>query len=129
MSKCVMSGVLFAKDARSLTGFYAGVLAGTVLREDPQFALLDWGGFHLVIHQVPAHLASEVLVSTPPQRREQGALRLDYPVDDVTRARDAARRMGGAIDDAPPSWAGNDASFFLGYDPEGNVFGAKTGER
>jgi len=129
MSKCVMSGVLFAKDAGKLAGFYAEVLGGSTLRQDEEFALLDWGGFHLVIHRIPPDLAAELAVSVPPTRREQGSLRLDYPVGDVVQARTSARRLGGEIDDAPPPWAGNDATFYLGYHPEGNVFGAKTGER
>jgi hypothetical protein len=31
------------------------------------------------------------------------------------------------VDDAPPEWAARDANFFLGYDPEGNVFGVSQG--
>jgi hypothetical protein len=31
--------------------------------------------------------------------------------------------LGGDIDGHPPSWAERGANFFLGYDPEGNVFG------
>jgi hypothetical protein len=124
-----MSGVLFAKDVAKLANFYVEVFAGTVLRRHDSHALLDWGGFHLVIHQIPAHLSSEISVSVPPRRREQGSLRLDYPVGDVERARGAARRLGGQIDAAPPPWAGDDTSFFLGFDPEGNVFGAKARDR
>jgi len=129
MTECAMSGVLFAKDVGKLANFYTEVFAGTVLRRHDNHAVLDWSGFHLVIHQIPAHLSAEIAVSVPPRRREQGSLRLDYPVADVGMARGTARRLGGQIDAAPPPWAGDDTSFFLGFDPEGNVFGAKTGNR
>ena len=41
------------------------------------------------------------------------------------RPRATARSLGGGIDDAPPAWAERNANFFLGYDPEGNVFGVR----
>jgi len=126
MTGCVMSGVLFARDARKLAGFYTDALAGKLLRQDADHTVLDWNGFHLVVHQIPAHLVASVQVSVPPQRREQGALRLDFPVDDVAHARRMAHRLGGQIDEVAPPWAGGDVKFFLGFDPEGNVFGVRT---
>lgn len=126
MSRCTMSAVLFCMDARRVASFYAGALAGKVLREDEYHALLDWDGFHLVVHQIPAEHAVGVEVRTPPERRERASLRMDYPVADVTEARAAAERLGGKINATPPPWA-SEGSFFLGFDPEGNVFGVKAG--
>jgi len=37
-----------------------------------------------------------------------------------------ASRLGGSIDAQPPPWAAGDANYFLGQDPEGNVFGLKV---
>jgi predicted enzyme related to lactoylglutathione lyase len=126
MTQCEMSAVLFVKEAGKAKRFYLEALGGSLLREDEDFAVIDWQGFHLVVHQIPPQLASSVVVNVPPARRESASLRLDYPVTDVAQARAAAKRLGGQIDDSQPSWAEGDRSFFLGYDPEGNVFGVKT---
>jgi predicted enzyme related to lactoylglutathione lyase len=126
MTQCEMSAVLFVKDASKVKRFYIEALGGLLLREDAHYAVIDWQGFHLVVHEIPPHLASSIVVNVPPERRESGSLRLDYPIADVAKARAAAKRLGGQIDDAPPAWAEGDTRFFLGYDPEGNVFGAKS---
>jgi extradiol dioxygenase family protein len=122
-----VSAVLFAKDARRLTQFYSGVFGGRVLTEDDHYASLDVRGFRLVVHQIPAHYAKDIEIGVPPLRRELGAIRLDYPVDDLVGARSIAKQLGGQIDELPPGWAGADRHFFLGFDPEGNVFGVKVG--
>jgi predicted enzyme related to lactoylglutathione lyase len=118
-----VSAVLFAKDARRVARFYVSVFGATMLAEDDYHAALDLGGFRLIVHQIPPHYAKDVEVRNPPLRRETGSIRLDYPVDDIVKARNAARDLGGQIDDAPPAWAVADSRFFLGFDPEGNVFG------
>jgi predicted enzyme related to lactoylglutathione lyase len=109
-----------------VAAFYAEALGGKVLREDEHHTLVDWDGFHLVVHQIPAEHSGGVEVRTPPERRERASLRMDYPISNVPEARAAAARLGGKIDEAPPPWK-RDGSFFLGHDPEGNVFGAKAG--
>lgn len=35
-------------------------------------------------------------------------------------------RTGGGIDKVPPPWVEKDTDFYLGYDPEGNVFGVEA---
>jgi predicted enzyme related to lactoylglutathione lyase len=119
-----VSAVLFAKDARRVADFYVAVFGAALLERDERHAALDARGFNLVVLQIPAYLAQDVDVRNPPVRRETGAIRLDYPVADIVQARTRAERSGGQIDDSPPAWAGADARFFLGFDPEGNVFGA-----
>jgi predicted enzyme related to lactoylglutathione lyase len=121
-----VSAVLFAKDARRLARFYEEVFGAIVRGEDEQHAALDVQGFRLIVHQIPAHLAKDVELRNPPLRRETGAIRLDYPVGDLVKARNAARLLGGQIDEAPPAWAFAESSFFLGFDPEGNVFGVSV---
>lgn len=120
------SAVLFARDARRVARFYTAVFGAIPVSEDESRVALDLRGFRLVIHAIPAHLAKDVEIGDPPVRREMTAIRLDYPVDDLVMARHAAASLGGGIDDAPPPWAGPDSRFFLGFDPEGNVFGVKT---
>jgi predicted enzyme related to lactoylglutathione lyase len=118
-----VSGVLFAGDARRLARFYVVVFGASVLAEDDQHALLDVGSFRLIVHQIPPHAAKDVATHSPPLRRESAAMRLDYAVDDLVKARISARQLGGQVDEQPPEWAGPQSRFFLGFDCEGNVFG------
>ena len=118
-----VSAVLFAKDARGLARFYVGVFDGKMVAEDEYHAALDVRGFRLIVHQIPARFMKDIEIRNPPERRESGAIRLDYPVDDLVKARNHAKQLGGQIDDAPPGWASAASRFFLGFDPEGNVFG------
>ena len=119
-----VSAVLFAKDYNKIAGFYRDVFGARSSHSDADHVVLDFGGFDLVIHQIPRHIAVSVTVDSPPQRRERGALRLNLPVQDIARSRLEANRLGGVVDERPPTWAGTDTSLYLGHDPEGNVFGA-----
>lgn len=118
----MVSAVLFAKDHRKVSNFYVQALSARVTREDAEHADLDCGGFRLVVQRIPDAIAKAVVVTDPPRRRESGAVRLDFTIRDIAKARSDARSLRGQIDDQPPPWAGG-VDFYLGYDPEGNVFG------
>jgi catechol-2,3-dioxygenase len=126
MKSSSVSAVLFAKRLSMLSNFYQSVFGARSIRTDDDHAVLDFGGFDLMLHQIPQHLAVAISVTSPPERREQTAIRLDYPVLDLAHSRLEAARLGGVIDELPPPWAGSETSFFLGHDPEGNVFGVKV---
>jgi predicted enzyme related to lactoylglutathione lyase len=122
-----VSAVLFAADAPRLARFYVAVFGASVRSEDPYHAALDVDGFRLTIHQIPAHFAKDITIGSPPLRREMTAIRLNYPVRDLVKSRMVAKQLGGQIDEAPPAWATQESRFFLGFDPEGNVFGVTEG--
>lgn len=121
-----VSAVLFARDQCRVAAFYEAVLGASVEDSDEAHTLLSCAGFELMVQRIPAHLLPPVTPGEPVQRREQSALRLDFPVRDVARARREAARLGGNVDELPPPWAGGDRSWFLGQDPEGNVFCLKV---
>lgn len=123
MNPSNVSAVLFAKDLPKVAAFYSAALGMTVLASDEHHWRLDCNGFELVIHQIPKPVADTVVITDPPQRRWWGAIRLDYPVRSIEDCRAKARSLGGGIDDTPPEWAERNATFFFGYDPEGNQFG------
>jgi len=120
------SAVLFARDQKNVAAFYAALLGAETNAGDATYTSLTCAGFELTVFQIPRHLLPTATSAEPVQRRERGAIRLDYPVADLPRARREASRLGGSIDEQPPPWAGGDTSFFLGQDPEGNVFGVKV---
>jgi predicted enzyme related to lactoylglutathione lyase len=122
MNTSGVNAVIFAKDAGRMARFYRDVFAATVQDESADHMTLDCNGFGLIVFKIPADLAREVVIDSPPRRREQGAIRLDHRIADMAKARAIAKGLGGQIDEAPPEWAAG-ADFFLGFDPEGNVFG------
>lgn len=128
MASNTVSAVLFAKDLQRVAAFYREVLGARTLDSSVAHETLDCHGFHLMLHQIPFELAVSIDISSPPERRERTAVRLDFTVNDIARARQAARRLGGLVDDQPPPWAADSAHIHLGYDPEGNVIGLKSAD-
>ncbi len=114
---------LFAKNLQGLASFYSEALGMIHVENDEHHAVLQQDDFELVIHQIPHSIADQIEILEPPVRREDGAVRLDYPVVDIRTSREVARSLGGDIDEAPPGWAERGTNFYLGCDPEGNVFG------
>lgn len=128
MTTKTVTAVLFVKSLQRVSPFYREVLAAKTLDRSEYHESLDCRGFQLLLQKIPDALAESIEISTPPDRREQAAIRLNFPVGDIETARLCARRLGGHIDDVPPSWAGASAGFYLGYDPEGNVIGLMTAD-
>ena len=123
MESSNVSAVLFAKDLKKVAAFYTQALGMTCGFSDEYHWALKGCGFDLIVHQIPKHIASEITIQQPPERRVWGAIRLDFPVQSIDDSRKIARSFGGEVDAAPPEWAESSANFFLGYDPEGNVIG------
>jgi len=122
-----VSAVLFARDHAKVARFYREALGLVYTSGDDDHSVLNCSGFELVIHQIPKHVLKESNPAPATGRREHGRIRLNLPVDNMGVARSIATQLGGQVDDAPPGWALEDANFYLGHDPEGNVF--KLSER
>jgi len=122
-----VSAVLFARNHEKVARFYQEALGLAQAKSDQDHTVLNCSGFELIVHQIPAEILADCKIEDPCARRNNGAIRLNFPVDSIDKARSAALSLGGQVDAAPPPWAGNDANFFLGVDPEGNVF--KISER
>jgi hypothetical protein len=118
-----VSAVLFAKDHAKVASFYRDVFDARTVSGNADHTVLEFAGFELTIHQIPRHLAKDIVVPSPVPRREQASLRLDLPSRNLERSRTVAKLLFGTIDDLPPPWAGPESDFHLGHDPEGNVFG------
>lgn len=114
--------MLYARDFRRLLDFYCAVLDQRCVYRDEYHAVLRCGIFALDIHQLPPHAAQGVNLASSPQRREQAAVKLSFPVASIERARQLAAEHGGALDPAPPRWVVEQQKICDGYDPEGNVF-------
>jgi predicted enzyme related to lactoylglutathione lyase len=118
-----VTAVLFAMDLKRVATFYAQVLGMYCIAADESHQALVGSGFHLHVQQIPQQGAQEIAAEQLPQRRIWGAIRLNFPVQNIEYSRRVARSLDGEVDSDPPGWADRNANFFLGYDPEGNVFG------
>ena len=112
--------LLYAKDLDALAHFYAQVLSMKELHRTAQIVVLQSAVLQLVIHAIPAPIAVQVHISTPPQRRENVALKFFVTVPSMALAQQHARHFGGQVFDE--SWQGPGFVVRNAMDCEGNVF-------
>jgi catechol 2,3-dioxygenase-like lactoylglutathione lyase family enzyme len=112
------STMIFAKDMQRMIAFYRDGIGLRLLEEKSQegWAELDAGAVMLVLHAVPAAIAKDIEVTSPPKIRETTPIKLIFRTADVAQAR-AHLIEHGAVMFEPRSWGACD-----GLDPEGNVF-------
>lgn len=128
MAAASVSAVLFVKDLKAVSAFYAQALGMSCTLSDEHHSVLNCRGFNLIVHQIPPHIADGIVLQQPPRRRVEGSLRLNFPVQSIAETRRLARSLSGDVDDSPPDWAELNANVFLGSDPEGNVFKISQGD-
>lgn len=113
------TAMLYVKDLGRMTAFYRDGLGLTLLpgRSEPGWAEFDaGGGARLALHEVPAHVAAGLHLTSPPLPREGTPVKLIFEVAGLPDARRRLAALGAVVIDRP--WGGVDAT-----DPEGNVFG------
>lgn len=111
--RCAM---IYAKDMARMTAFYGDGFGLRVVTDSPGWVELDAGGTLLGLHAIPAEIAKDIVVTSPPARREDTPIKLIFEVPDLNAAV-AHLTARGAVMDEPNRWGSCD-----GLDPEGNVF-------
>ena len=105
-----------------MTAFYAEVLG---LRPIEATRLPDWVEFHgeaqFSLHAIPAAIAADISIESPPVVRAQGGTKLTFVVADVEATLATIETMGLPLLKRP--WGGIEA-----VDPEGNVFALRSPE-
>jgi predicted enzyme related to lactoylglutathione lyase len=114
--------VLYALNLETLAAFYADVFGFAVVERGEGFAVLERGGFELVVQAVPAAIAASIALADPPRRRTQTPLKLVFVVADLDAARAATERRAGTLDPPEREWRFHHWRVVDGHDPEGNVF-------
>jgi catechol 2,3-dioxygenase-like lactoylglutathione lyase family enzyme len=113
--------MLFVVDLGRMEAFYRDVLGLEPIEET---RTRDWvefdpgGGAPFALHAIPAHIAADIAVPSPPIPREQSSCKLSFATGDLTAERDRLEALGVAILDRP--WGDWDV-----VDPEGNVIGVR----
>ncbi len=114
------SGVLiYAFDLDRLSVFYARLLAAAVLYEDADHQLLQSPDTQLIVHAIPAPYRDVIQIQTPPEPREEQAIKPFFSVADLAEAERLAVELGGLV--LGPVWPGPGMKLRNVCDPEGNI--------
>ena len=110
--------MIYVKNLQSMEAFYGSVLGFLPMEETrgANWIEFETGGGRLALHSVPAEVAEQIHLSSPPQPREDNPVKLIFEVDDMAVECRRLQSVGVMILQRP--WGG-----FDGVDPEGNVFG------
>lgn len=111
---------VYALDMNRLARFYETVATMVRLHETSDLIVLESPDIQLLVHQIPAHIAADMTVTSPPQKREDTALKFFFTVDSLDAARAAASALGGEV--FSENWQGPGFVVCNAMDPEGNVF-------
>jgi predicted enzyme related to lactoylglutathione lyase len=121
-NRLLPSAVVFAKDVTRLARFYAQVIGMAEVASDAQHVVLGAEGFQLVVHGIPAAIARQIEITSPPELREETALKICLPVESIAAARAYAAALGGGVQAARAEWTARGFRACDGHDPEGNIF-------
>jgi predicted enzyme related to lactoylglutathione lyase len=111
---------VYAKDLPRLAAFYAAVLGMRQAHADDDIAILASPDLQLLVHRIPAHIAADIRIETPPVRREDCAIKFFATVPSLDDAGTTAAALGGQLFDE--RWEGPGFIVCNAMDPEGNVF-------
>jgi predicted enzyme related to lactoylglutathione lyase len=112
-----VAAVLFAADPQRLAAFYAAMTGLAVGTGDEGQPTLVSDAFELTFHALAGQSPPDVCASA----REDGHVRLVFPVASLAAARDSAPALGGRVRPTNEESRGRDFVACDAVDPEGNV--------
>ena len=122
MSDEARSGaVLYAKDVDRVVNFYSAVLEVRAADRNGDYVVLESPGFQLVVLRIPPDIASTIVITVPPTRRVNAAIKPIFFVPSIARVRASADACGGVLNPADKEWSFQGFKVCDGLDPEGNV--------
>ena len=113
--------IVYAKDIHRLARFYAAVADLEVMHEVDDHIVLESESVELVIVAIPAAAAARIVITAPPQRRENTAFKLAFAVPNLSQARATAEANGGQLNPPGKEWSFQGLRVCDGCDPEGNM--------
>lgn len=121
MSSPARAGVfVYAKDLTRVAAFYAAVLGMRQVHATDEIAILASPDLQLLVHRIPAHIAADIHIESPPIRRENSAIKFFATVPLLADADATAAALGGALFDE--RWHVPGFTLCNAMDPEGNIF-------
>lgn len=126
MAAGLTGAVIFAKDMARVAAFYQQVCGLQPAGGDKGHVVLVAGDSQLIVHAIPARHAKDIVITQPPQRREETPIKPVFAVASLAAARAYAQALGGVLDPVAREWTytrlGQTRTMCDGHDPEGNVF-------
>ncbi|MFM8393177.1 MAG: hypothetical protein ACKOB4_04565 [Acidobacteriota bacterium] len=111
--------LIYAKNLASLSRFYEELLSLRILTADGERVVAGNDDVQLVIHAIPAHIAAQITISSPPEPRAEQALKPFFTVASLAEAAPQAQELGGFL--FGPTWEGPGFVVRQACDPEGNI--------
>jgi predicted enzyme related to lactoylglutathione lyase len=113
--------VIFAKSKDKVSAFYQQTLGLTAQESATTHDLLVGEGQEVVVHAISKRYADSIEIASPPEPREESALKPTFVVDDLAQVRLAVKRTGGFLKPLKQAWRFRGMIVLDGWDPEGNV--------
>jgi hypothetical protein len=117
----MLSATIYAKNFPAMVDLYRGLLNAEVIDEGDSFCTMAGPEFSLTVAKIPSEIADTFEISLPPLPREDAAIKLSIPVEDLSAARRLIRTHGGVDDEERSPWVWNDVAHLNVTDLEGNV--------
>ena len=111
---------IYAKDLSRLAKFYESFLGMTRAHATPDLVVLRSPDIQLTLHAMPPAIAASVIMSDPPAKRDNTALKFFFTVPSLAQAQDLAPSLGGEV--LQEQWRGPGFTVCNAVDPEGNIF-------
>ncbi len=111
---------VYANDAERLASFYQTVVGMERRASSDELIVIESPDIQLLVHAIPPHIADSIVITSPPQRREDTALKFFFTVPSLAEARATAASLGGEV--FSENWQGPGFIVCNAMDPEGNVF-------
>lgn len=113
--------ILYVKDLERMKRFYSEALGVTPTNQDSTdaWASFDTGGAQFALHAIPAEIARNIEIKSPPTPRATDPVKLIFEVKDVEAERLRLGFLGIQILRRPWQRPGEACD---AVDPEGNVF-------
>ncbi len=115
------AAVLYAKDIKRVSTFYAEVAELTIMHSEADHVILESVSFQLTVVAIPEKFAASFEIASPPIRREDTAIKLVFFISNIASARAIAARLGGELNSIEREWEFMGYRVCDGHDPEGNV--------
>lgn len=111
---------IYAKDLERISTFYQSLLGMTRAHTAPELVVLRSPDLQITVNAMPAHVAAQVEILSPPARRDNAAYKFFFTVPSLAGAAEAAAALGGEV--LTEQWRGPGFVVSNAVDPEGNIF-------
>lgn len=115
------SALLYVKDLQRMKRFYSEILGSTPTNQDSTdvWATFETGGAGFALHAIPAEIAKNIEIKSPPTPRDAEPVKLVFEVKDVESERMRLESLGVQVLRRPWQKPGEMCD---AVDPEGNIF-------